>query len=80
MNYGELKIEIADTLHRSDLSDQIPRFVEKARQRLNRDLRIQEMVTRTTVTPTRRLLTCLQTFWNCARLAGIILMGSGVHS
>jgi len=36
MNYGELQAYIAAFLHRTDLSGQIPDFVENARERLNR--------------------------------------------
>ncbi len=52
MNYGELKQTIADYAHRADLSSQIPGFIRVATARLNRDLRVQEMVTELATTPT----------------------------
>jgi hypothetical protein len=43
MNYGTLKSDTADYLHRSDLTTQIPKFIEKARTRIMRDLRALEL-------------------------------------
>lgn len=43
MNYGVLKSDTADYLHRSDLSTQIVKFIEKARLRIARDLRVLEL-------------------------------------
>jgi hypothetical protein len=51
MNYQELQQQIADYMHRSDLSDKIPGFIESARARLNRDLRVREMIETLTLTP-----------------------------
>lgn len=42
MNYGALQAQIAGYLHRSDLSAEIPEFIEKARCRIGRDLRSLE--------------------------------------
>ena len=39
MNYAELQTTIADFLNRSDLTDQIPIFIELAEARIRRDLR-----------------------------------------
>ncbi|MEE9366417.1 MAG: hypothetical protein V3W44_07005 [Dehalococcoidales bacterium] len=52
MNYGELKLQIADTVHRSDLTAVIPAFIEATRTRLNRDLRVQAMINTAEITPT----------------------------
>ena len=51
MNYGELKLLVADYLHRTDLTAQIPTFIELARQRINRDFRVRENITSGTLTP-----------------------------
>lgn len=50
MNYGVLKSDTADYLHRSDLTTQIPKFIEKARQRIMRDLRALELEQAATLT------------------------------
>ncbi len=44
MNYGELKQSVVDYLHRADLADQVPLFVELAHSRIMRDLRAPAMV------------------------------------
>lgn len=36
MNYGELKAQVASYLHRTDLDAEIPDFIDRARERLNR--------------------------------------------
>ncbi len=51
MNFGELKLEVANYMHRVDLTTFIPEFIEKARARINRDLRVREMITQADVTP-----------------------------
>jgi len=51
MNFGELKQEVANYMHRTDLDTFIPGFIEKARQRINRDLRVREMITQADTTP-----------------------------
>ena len=51
MNYGELKQLVAQYLHRTDLTAQIPTFIELARQRINRDFRVRENITSGTLTP-----------------------------
>lgn len=51
MNFGELKQEVANYMHRTDLDTFIPEFIEKARARINRDLRVREMITQATVVP-----------------------------
>ena len=52
MNFGELKQEVANYMHRTDLDGFIPEFIEKARTRINRDLRVREMIVEADVTPT----------------------------
>ena len=51
MNFGELKQEVANYMHRVDLDTFIPGFIEKARARINRDLRVREMLVQADVTP-----------------------------
>ena len=50
MNYAQLQSNIAGWLHRSDLTAQIPTFIELAEARLNRDLRVAQMEDRATAT------------------------------
>jgi len=45
-NYTELKASVADWLNREDLTAQIPDFITFAEARLNRTLRVREMLTR----------------------------------
>ena len=47
--YSNLKLEIADWLNRSDLSDQIDTFIDLAEARMNREIRVRDMLTRTTL-------------------------------
>jgi len=49
-NYGTLKTEIADFLDRTDLTSIIPSFITSAHNKLNRDLRVREMISRATAT------------------------------
>ena len=51
MTYAELQQQVADYMHRTDLGAQIPNFIEYARARINRDLRVREMIKETPVTP-----------------------------
>lgn len=51
MTYIELQQLIANYMHRVDLTADIPGFIELARQRINRDLRVREMIVQATVTP-----------------------------
>ena len=51
MTYGELKQLVADYMHRSDLTDEIPEFIELARTRINRDMRVRENIITATLTP-----------------------------
>lgn len=44
--YVQLKQDIADWLNRTDLQDQIPVFIRLAEARLNRDLRVRQMIER----------------------------------
>lgn len=44
MNYAELQTTVADWLHRADLSGVLPTLIMLAESRINRDLRIDEMV------------------------------------
>ena len=50
MNYGELKTLLTDFAHRADVP--VENIIELARQRINRDLRVREMIAITTFTPT----------------------------
>lgn len=52
MNYDELQLLIANYMHRTDLGGQIPGFIEIARARINRDLRVREMLVSATIIPT----------------------------
>ena len=52
MTYAELQQAVANYMHRIDLAADIPGFIELARQRINRDLRVREMIKQATVTPT----------------------------
>lgn len=45
-NYTELKASVADWLNREDLTTQIPDFITFCEARLNRTLRVREMLTR----------------------------------
>ena len=51
-NYSTLQSTIADYAHRSDLSNQIPGFIQLAEERINSDLRAPEMQATATITPT----------------------------
>jgi hypothetical protein len=44
--YAQLKQDIADWLNRNDLTDQIPVFIRLAEARLNRELRVRQMIKR----------------------------------
>jgi hypothetical protein len=44
MNYAEVQTTVADWLHRADLSGVLPTFIKLAESRINRDLRVDEMV------------------------------------
>ena len=47
-SYDNLKTNIADYLARSDLDEKIPMFVSLAEKRLNRDLRLRQMLQQST--------------------------------
>jgi hypothetical protein len=51
-NYTDLQTTVADYLARSDLSSQIPLFIQMAENRLRRDLRIRQMLKVVTTTTT----------------------------
>jgi hypothetical protein len=51
-NYTDLKATVADYLARSDLTTQIPDFIQLAENRLRRDLRIRQMLKFVTTTMT----------------------------
>ena len=51
-SYDNLKTNIADYLARQDLTDKIPMFVSLAEKRLNRDLRLRQMLQQSTYTLT----------------------------
>jgi hypothetical protein len=55
--YSELKTSVANYLGRSDLDNQIPDFITFAELRLQRQLRIRQMVTSTTLTATSGVAT-----------------------
>jgi hypothetical protein len=58
MNYATLQADVAAYLHRSDLSTVIPSFIEKARIRIGRDLRVLELEQTATLTsPTNSVFT-----------------------
>jgi len=57
MNYGELKTLIAGYLHRADQTDNIITFITLAQARVNRDLDVPEMVSRTTQSVRTRYVT-----------------------
>lgn len=50
MNYTTLQSTIADWLHRTDLTVQIPTFIELAEEKINRALRVRQMETALAVT------------------------------
>ena len=52
MNFGELKADVRSYLHRTDLDADIPGFIELARTRINRDMRVREQLVEKDVTPT----------------------------
>jgi hypothetical protein len=52
MTYNDLKTQVASYLGRTDLTSQIPGFIEFAETRLSRVLRIREMVKTATLTCT----------------------------
>lgn len=54
--YDGLKAEIADWLNRADLTARIPTFIKLAEARMNRDLRVREMETRSTATISEQFL------------------------
>jgi hypothetical protein len=56
-NYTELKASIASWLNREDLTSQIPDFIALAEARLNRDLRVPQMMNRDTATVTGGYIT-----------------------
>lgn len=49
-NYSELKTSVANWLHRSDLTSNIPDFIQLAEYRMARDLRISPLLSTSTVT------------------------------
>lgn len=51
-NYSDLKTTVANYLGRSDLTTQIPDFIQLAEVRLRRDLRIRQMLKSATTTTT----------------------------
>ena len=51
MNYGEFKQQVADYVHRTDLADKIPDFIESGRAMMDRDMRVRELISSLTYTP-----------------------------
>lgn len=47
-NYGQLKTAVADWLNRDDMTSVIPTFIDLAHAKLNRRLRVREMIQRST--------------------------------
>ena len=47
-SYANLKTNIASYLARTDLTEQIPMFISLAEKRLNRDLRLRQMLQQST--------------------------------
>lgn len=56
-NYTDLKSAVADYLARTDLTSMIPNFIQLAETRLGRDLRINEMLSNSTLTPVNGVVT-----------------------
>ena len=52
MTYIELQTLVAQYMHRVDLTAEIPGFIELARTRINRDMRVRENIIQATETPT----------------------------
>ena len=52
MTNAELQVLIASYMHRTDLTADIPGFIELARTRINRDMRVRENIITATETPT----------------------------
>ena len=52
MTNAELQSLVAQYMHRSDLDAEIPGFIELARTRINRDMRVRENIIIDTETPT----------------------------
>ena len=55
-SYSDLKTKVASYLARSDLTDQVPDFITLAEFRLNRELRIRQMLKVATTTTTDALI------------------------
>lgn len=82
MNYGTLKSDTADYLHRSDLTTQIPKFIEKGRLRIGRDLRVLELEQVATLTgPTDSVFALPADFMELRRLTsnGVPLRSVNPH-
>ena len=56
MNYSELKTNIANYLNRSDLTSEIDIFIDNTEAELNRNLRVADMVKRSTATAENQYL------------------------
>lgn len=56
-NYSDLQTAVADWLARSDLTSKIPDFIALAESRINRELRVREMITRATGSISAQTLT-----------------------
>jgi hypothetical protein len=57
MTYSELKTAIADYLHRTDLTTQIPQFIERAEANLFREINIKDLRISVTGTTTGEYIT-----------------------
>lgn len=82
MNYGQLKTDVALYLHRGDLTAVIPSFIEKARLRIGRDLRVLELEqTATLSSPTDSVFTLPADYMELRRAYsnGIPLRGVNPH-
>lgn len=69
MNYTQLKTEVADYLHRTDLTAKIPTFIELAEAYLFRELHIKEMQISVTGTTTGGYATLPTDFGSVGRIA-----------
>ena len=65
-SYSTLKSSIASWSHRADLTDYLDDFIDFTEARLNRELRVSQMETSATITPSSDVLT-MPTGWLAVR-------------
>lgn len=68
MTYSDLKTAIADFLHRTDLTTQIPNFIERAEAALFREINVKDLRVSTTGTTTGEYVTLPADFSEVVRL------------